>query len=438
MRIVVVGAGYVGLVTGTCLAETGNHVVCVDKDRDKVRLLGEGKVPFYEAGLAELMERNVRAGRLVFAGTLADPDVIGAAEVVFIAVGTPPKDDGQADLSAVMAVAEEIAAARKPPPLVVVKSTVPVGTCARLQVLLDDRTGGRTQVASNPEFLREGAAVRDFNYPDRIVIGTPHEQAAAVLKRLYAPFVRTLHPILVMSRESAEMTKYAANCLLAARISFMNEMANLSRALGASVSEVRTGIGFDDRIGLRHLFPGVGYGGSCFPKDVLAMTHLGRTHGVEVRMLQATHQVNERQKRQLAERLIEHFGGSCKGRTIAAWGVTFKPQTDDLRDAPALAIIDMLLEAGAVVQAYDPLGLDRLRALYAERVVYASSGLAALDGADALVVVTEWNEFRTLDFDELRRRMKNLVIFDGRNLYNRDEMRREGVTHFSIGHRDIT
>ncbi|NIA20686.1 MAG: nucleotide sugar dehydrogenase, partial [Anaerolineaceae bacterium] len=422
MRIVVVGAGYVGLVTGTCLAEAGNFCSCVDKDRDKVHLLERGQVPFYEAGLAELMQRNVRAGRLVFAHTdhraetLADR--LADAEVAFIAVGTPSKADGEADLSALLDVADKIASAEKPPPLVVVKSTVPVGTCARLQQLFDDRTGGKVQVAANPEFLREGAAVRDFNYPDRIVIGTPDIQVAAVLKRLYAPFVRTLHPILVMSRESAEMTKYAANCLLAARISFMNEMANLSRALGASVSEVRTGIGFDERIGLRHLFPGIGYGGSCFPKDVRAMTHLGQAHGVEVRMLQATHEVNQRQKRQLAERLIEHFGGSCRGRTVAVWGVTFKPQTDDLRDAPALAIIDMLLEAGATVQAYDPLGLDRLREIYGDRLVYAPSNLAALDGADALVVATEWNEFRTLDFDELRSRMKAVVIFDGRNLYN--------------------
>ncbi|MBN2583828.1 MAG: UDP-glucose/GDP-mannose dehydrogenase family protein, partial [Planctomycetes bacterium] len=318
MRIVVVGAGYVGLVTGTCLADTGNHVVCVDTDRRRLDTLRQGKAPFYEAGLNDLLDRNIRAGRLIFDDKLIDH--LPEADVLFIAVGTPPMDDGQADLSAVMDVVRQIAAADRPPRLVVVKSTVPVGTCSRLQALFDKQTGGRVLVASNPEFLREGVAVRDFNYPDRIVIGTAHDEAAEMLKRLYAPFVRTLHPILVMSRESAEMTKYAANCLLASRISFMNEVANLSRALGADVSQVRTGIGFDHRIGFPHLFPGVGYGGSCFPKDVQAMIHLGESRGVDVRMLRATHDVNLAQKRQLAERLIAHFGGSCGDRTVALWG----------------------------------------------------------------------------------------------------------------------
>jgi UDPglucose 6-dehydrogenase len=292
-------------------------------------------------------------------------------------------------------------------------------------------------VVSNPEFLREGSAVADFNYPDRIVVGTPDSAAAEVLHGLYAPFVRTLHPILVMSRESAEMTKYAANCLLASRVSFMNEMANLCLALGADATEVRTGMGFDSRIGFRHLFPGVGYGGSCFPKDVRALAYLGERHGVAVSMLRAVHEVNEAQKRQLAERLIAYFGGTLSGRTVAVWGLAFKPRTDDVREAPALVIVDLLLAAGATVQVYDPVATECVRREYGDRLVYAARNLDALDGADALVVVTEWQEFRTLDFDELRSRMKRVVIFDGRNLYDRRETARQGAVHFSIGRADV-
>ena len=435
MKLAVVGTGYVGLVTGACLAETGNRVACVDRDRVKLDALRKGRVPFHEPGLGELIERNVRAGRLSFSDRLAES--LADALMAFIAVGTPPRDDGEADLSQVMAVAEKMAAARRGPPIVVVKSTVPVGTCARLQKLFDTRAGGKVRVASNPEFLREGSAVQDFNYPDRIVVGTGDAEVAERLRKLYAPFVRTLHPILVMSCESAEMTKYAANCLLASRVSFMNEMANLCLALGADVTEVRTGIGFDSRIGFRHLFPGVGYGGSCFPKDVQALAHLGRSLGVPVEMLDATHRINERQKRRMAERVIDYFGGSCKGRTVAVWGLTFKPQTDDVREAPALVIIRLLLDAGAAIRAYDPVGMERVREVFGDRVTYASGGMEALDGADAVVVVTEWNEFRTLDYDELRSRMKQVVIFDGRNLYNPQDTRREGVVHFSIGRADV-
>lgn len=435
MRIVVVGTGYVGLVTGTCLADTGNRVVCVDKDPDKLAALQRGEVPFYEPGLADLIERNIRARRLAFGGNVADH--LDGAPMVFLAVGTPPKTDGEADLSQVMAAAEALADAATPPAMVVVKSTVPVGTGARLQTFFDERTGGKVRVAGNPEFLREGAAVQDFNYPDRIVVGTPDAEVADQLKALYAPFVRTLHPILVMSRESAEMTKYAANGLLALRVSFMNEMANLCRALGANVNEVRTGMGFDNRIGFRHLFPGIGYGGSCFPKDVQALAHLGEQCDVPVDLLRATHEVNERQKRQMAERLIEHFGGDLSGRTVAIWGLTFKPRTDDVREAPSLVIIEKLLAAGAAVQVYDPVGMDRVRAIFGDRLTYAPANLDALDGADALVVATEWQEFRMLDFDALKERMKQRVIFDGRNLYDRDEMIRHGVLHFSIGQADV-
>ena len=435
MRIVVVGTGYVGLVTGTCLADTGHHVVCVDTDRSRLDVLAAGKVPFYEPGLGELMERNVRAHRLSFSGRLAD--ALAGTDLAFIAVGTPAKPDGEADLRQVMAAAEELAASPDAPPVVVVKSTVPVGAGTRLQALFDGRAGRPVAVVSNPEFLREGSAVADFNYPDRIVVGTGDAAAAGSLRTLYAPFVRTLHPILVMSRESAEMTKYAANCMLAARVSLMNEMANLCRALGADAMEVRTGLGFDPRIGFPHLFPGVGYGGSCFPKDVQALAHLGRAAGVRVDMLQATHEVNERQKRQLAERLIDYFGGSLQGRTIAVWGLTFKPRTDDIREAPALTIIDLLLSRGATLRVYDPVGLDHVRQLYGDRLVYAMSNLEALDGADALVVVTEWQEFRTLDFQAMRARMKRLVVFDGRNLYHRQDMERQGAVHFSIGRADV-
>jgi UDPglucose 6-dehydrogenase len=435
MKLAVVGAGYVGLVTGVCFAETGHHVACLDCDRDKVETLRAGRVPFYEPGLAELLDRNLRAGRLRFT---ADPaDALAAAEIAFLAVGTPATPTGDVDLTAVNQVAESIAALPDPPPLVVIKSTVPVGGSARLQALFDRRCPGRVRVASNPEFLREGAAVNDFNFPDRIVIGTPDPDVAAALKRLYAPFVRTLHPILVMSRESAEMTKYAANGLLASRLSFINEIANLCRALGADVAEVRTGLGFDSRIGLQYLFPGVGYGGSCFPKDVQALARLGRAAGVPCDLLEAGHAVNERQKRQLAERAIAFFGGSCCGRTFALWGLTFKPRTDDLRDAPALTIINLLLDAGAALRVYDPVGLDRARAILGDRVAYASSSLDAASGADALFVITEWSEFRSLDLPELRRRMKSLVIFDGRNMYNRDDLRRAGAAYFSIGQPDL-
>ena len=435
MKLAVVGAGYVGLVTGVCLAETGNQTAVLDCDRERIATLGAGRVPFYEPGLAELLDRNLRAGRLSF--TTNPAEALAGTEIAFIAVGTPATASGDTDLAAVNEVAESIAAFSDPPPLVVVKSTVPVGGCSRLQEFFDRHCPGRVRVASNPEFLREGAAVSDFNFPDRIVIGTPDPEVAATLKRLYAPFVRTLHPILVMSRESAEMTKYAANGLLASRISFMNESANLCRALGADVGEVRTGMGFDSRIGLQYLFPGVGYGGSCFPKDVQALARLGRAAGVPCEMLEAGHAVNERQKRQLAERAIAFFGGSCRGRTFAVWGLTFKPRTDDLRDAPALTIINLLLDAGAKIRVYDPVGLDRARAVLGDRVAYAASGLDAASGADALFVVTEWSEFRTLDLPELRRRMKALVIFDGRNMYNRDDLRREGVTCFSIGQSDV-
>ncbi len=435
MRLVVVGTGYVGLVTGTCLADAGNYVNCVDKDLLKVETLQRGQVPFYEPELPDLIVRNVSAGRLRFSSCL--PDDFATIDIVFVAVGTPPKENGEADLSAVEAVAEELAAAKIPPRLVVVKSTVPVGTGNRLQSLFDKRTGGTTSVASNPEFLREGAAVADFSYPDRIVVGSTDAQAAETLRKLYEPFVRTLHPVLIMSRESAEMTKYASNCLLATRISFMNEVANLCQATGASVTEVRGGMGFDSRIGFRYLFAGAGYGGSCFPKDVQALAAIGRQQGVPVGLLESVHAVNQRQKQLLGQRVIDYFGGSCAGRTVAVWGLAFKPRTDDTREAPALTIIEMLLAAGATVQVFDPVAMDNARAELGDRVAYRSNNLEALDGADALVVVTEWQEFRTLDFEQMRQLMRGRAVFDGRNLYSGQEMATQGFDYFSIGHPDV-
>lgn len=435
MKLIVVGTGYVGLVTGTCLADAGNYVTCVDTDTEKVESLRQGRVPFYEPELPDLILRNVAANRLRFTAHL--PTDFHDIDVVFIAVGTPPRKNGEADLSAVESVAASLAAADPPPRLVVIKSTVPVGTGSRLQLLFNKRTGGATSVANNPEFLREGAAVADFNYPDRIVVGATDEESSETLKKLYAPLVRTLHPILVMSRESAEMTKYAANCLLASRISFMNEIANLCHATGASVTEVRGGMGFDSRIGFRYLFAGVGYGGSCFPKDVQALAAVGRQVGVPVDMLESIHAVNERQKRNLAERLIEYFDGSIAGRTIGVWGLAFKPKTDDVREAPAMTIIRMLLAAGAKVQVYDPVAMESARRELGDRVSYARTNLEALDGADALVVVTEWQEFRTLDFGQMRRRMRGRAVFDGRNLYHGDELASEGFDYFSMGHADV-
>ncbi len=431
MRIAVVGAGYVGLVAGTCFAETGHQVVLVEVDAGKIACLERGQVPFYEPGLGELLERNLREGRLAFTTEL--DAAVARVEVVFIAVGTPQSHDGSADLSAVLAVAEHIGRAMVGPLVVVCKSTVPVGTAAQVRAAVAARAEHPVSVVSNPEFLKEGAAVDDFLRPDRVVIGTEDERARRIMGDLYAPFVRTGNPILYMDNTSAEMTKYCANGLLAARISFMNEIALLCDAVGADVDSVRLGVGADERIGHAFLFPGVGYGGSCFPKDVRALARTGGEHGVELHMLAATDRVNERQKHLLAERIVERYGPDLAGRVFAIWGLAFKPRTDDVREAPALVIIADLLAAGAAVRVYDPEAMETARAQLGDRVSWCETNYAACEGADALVVVTEWNEFRRPDFDRIGRLLRSPVVFDGRNVYDPERMRALGFEHVGIG-----
>ena len=436
MRVAVVGTGYVGLVTGTCFADSGNTVICLDINADKIARLERGEVPIYEPGLEELVVRNAKAGRLRF--TTDTATAIRTAEVVFLAVGTPPAADGSADLTSLWKVVDTIAAHLDPRAIVVTKSTVPVGTCAGIEQRLKARTGRDCRVASNPEFLKEGAAIEDFQKPDRVVVGARSPDVAEVLRNLYLPFLRTEHPFLVMSPESSEMTKYVANSLLATKISFINEVANLCEKMEADIDDVRRGIGHDRRIGFAFLFPGAGYGGSCFPKDVQALAAMGRDKGVVPRILAAVHETNLAQKRVLGEKIMDHFGGTLAGRRIAVWGLAFKPRTDDIRDAPALDLIDRLLGAGAAVAVYDPEAMENVRAIHGERLVYAAGPMEALDGADCLAIVTEWGDFRRPDFDEMARRMRSPTIFDGRNLYVPAEMRARGFTYYSIGRAAVT
>jgi UDPglucose 6-dehydrogenase len=432
MRIAVVGTGYVGLVAGTCFAESGNSVVCVDIDPDKIQRLRLGEVPIYEPGLAELLLRNVRDGRLSF--TTAYSEAIPRAEVVFIAVGTPPGEDGSADLRHVLAAAREIGRNLTGYAVIVDKSTVPVGTAARVAEAVRSQAAHEFDVVSNPEFLKEGAAIDDFLKPDRVVIGSSSKRAADVMDELYAPFVRTGNPILHMDVASAELTKYAANAMLATRISFMNEIANICSRVGASIDHVRRGIGSDARIGSRFLFAGVGYGGSCFPKDVQAIVRTAAERGYDFRILKAVEEVNERQKRLLVELVQKQFGADLRGRRFAVWGLAFKPNTDDMREAPSVAVIEGLLAAGAKVTAYDPEAMNECRRRYlGERIDYAEVPMAALDGADALVLVTEWNEFRRPDFDAVKAALKHPVVFDGRNIYPRATLERLGFTYHGIG-----
>ncbi|MBU6222443.1 MAG: UDP-glucose/GDP-mannose dehydrogenase family protein [Planctomycetes bacterium] len=431
MKIGVVGTGYVGLVTGTCFADSGNTVTCLDINADKIARLNKGEVPIYEPGLEELVERNVAAGRLKF--TTDTAAAIKEAEVVFLAVGTPPSADGSADLSALWKVVDTIAPHLRPEAIVVTKSTVPVGTCAGIEKRLLDRTGRACRVASNPEFLKEGAAIEDFQKPDRVVVGVRSPDVGETLRSLYLPFLRTENPFLVMSPESSEMTKYVANALLATKISFINEVANLCERMEADIDDVRRGIGHDSRIGFAFLFPGVGYGGSCFPKDVQALAAMARDKGIVPRILTSVHDTNLAQKKVLGEKIAAHFGGNLKGRKVAVWGLAFKPRTDDTRDAPALDLIDRLLEGGAAVRVFDPEALANVKALYGDRLEYAAGVMDTLDGADCLAIVTEWGDFRRPDFDEVARRMKAKVIFDGRNLYAPSEMRARGFVYHSIG-----
>jgi UDPglucose 6-dehydrogenase len=431
MKIAVIGTGYVGLVQGTCLAESGNDVVCVDKLEAKIEGLKAGKIPIYEPGLSELVHRNTRDGRLKFTTDLSAG--IDDAEIIFIAVGTPQGDDGGADLGGVWEVGRQIARAMKTPKIVVIKSTVPVGTNAELARRMSEVTSLSFDVANNPEFLKEGAAIDDFNKPDRVVVGVRRPEVADRLRELYAPFLRTDRPFLVMTPESAEMTKYVANCLLATKISFINEMANLCEAYGADVNEVRRGIGHDQRIGFHFLFPGVGYGGSCFPKDIRAVIHMAHTKGVPAKMMESVDVVNEAQKSVLFQKLHRHFGGQLSDKTIAVWGLAFKPRTDDVREAPALVLLNSLLEAGAQVRVHDPEALEHVRSLYQDRISYCDRPYGALEQADALAVVTEWNEFRNPDFEVMRRLMRQPVIFDGRNIYDPARMAALGFTYDGIG-----
>ena len=431
MRIAVVGTGYVGLVTGTCFANSGNTVTCLDINADKIARLNRGEIPIYEPGLEELVVRSAKAGRLLF--TTDTATAIRAAQVVFLAVGTPPSADGSADLSSLWKVVDSIAPHLDPEAVVVTKSTVPVGTCAGIEERLKERTGRECQVASNPEFLKEGAAIDDFQKPDRVVVGVRSAAVGEILRSLYKPFLRTEHPFLVMSPESSEMTKYVANSLLATKISFINEVANLCERMEADIDDVRRGIGHDTRIGFSFLFPGVGYGGSCFPKDVQALAAMARDKGVAHRILTAVHETNTAQKQVLGEKIVAHFGGQLAGRRIAVWGLAFKPRTDDVRDAPALDLLEQLLAGGAQVTVYDPEAMAHVKAIHGDRLTYAAGAMEALDGAECLAILTEWGDFRHPDFAEMVRRMRSPTIFDGRNLYSPAEMRSRGFVYHSIG-----
>ncbi len=432
MKIAVVGTGYVGLVVGACLAENGNAVVCVDKDAAKVTTLRAGKMPIYEPGLEEMVRRNHTEERLTFTTDLST--AVKSSEIVFIAVGTPQGEDGSADLTHVLDVARAVGKAIDKYTVVVDKSTVPVGTAKRVQAAIAKETTQPFSVVSNPEFLKQGAAVEDFMKPDRVVVGVEpgDDRAAAVMKELYGPFTRTGAPIMMMDTASAELSKYAANSILASRISFMNEMANMCELVGADIDQVRKAIGADRRIGTSFLFPGVGYGGSCFPKDVKALLKSGQDHGYDFRILRAVEGVNDAQKARLVAKMLAHFG-SLKGKTIALWGLAFKPRTDDMRDAPAIVIVERLLALGAIVRAYDPEATETARAVFGDRITLCDKSYDALTGADALAVVTEWNTFREPDFDKMRERMRSPVVFDGRNIYSPEQMKALGFIYFSIG-----
>lgn len=431
MNVAVVGTGYVGLVTGTCLAETGNNVVCIDIDEKKVNKLNNGKIPIYEPGLEILFERNTKQGRLSFTTNLEEG--IKDAKVIFLALPTPPDEDGSADLKYILKVAGDLGPLLKDYTVLVDKSTVPVGTADKVKAKVQENAAAEFDVVSNPEFLREGVAVDDFMKPDRVVIGTSSDKAKKVMETLYAPYVRQGNPILFMDERSAELTKYAANSFLATKITFMNEVANLCELLGADVDHVRRGIGTDTRIGKRFLFPGIGYGGSCFPKDVQALAKSASDVNYDFQILKSVMDINEKQKTKLIPKIKEYFNNDLKDKTIAIWGLAFKPATDDIREAPALYNIEQLLQEGANVQAYDPEAIENVKQKFGDKIIYASSQYGALKDADALLIATEWPAFRTPDFDKIGSLLKNKVIFDGRNLYSQSETKEAGFEYFSIG-----
>jgi len=432
MHIAIIGTGYVGLVAGTCFADSGNDVICVDIDARKIAQLQQGEIPIYEPGLEELIRKNTRDQRLSFTTDLAS--AVSRSQVVFIAVGTPEGESGEADLQYVLKAAEQIGRAMRQYTVIVDKSTVPVGTADLVREAIAKVSEVEFDVVSNPEFLKEGAALDDFFKPDRVVIGTESERARKLMGQLYAPFVRTENPILYMDTRSAELTKYAANAMLATRISFMNDMAALCEKVGADVDFVRKGMGADKRIGYPFLFPGVGYGGSCFPKDVKALVAKGREQGLELDLLRAVERTNERQKKLLVQKALKHFG-SLAGRTFAVWGLAFKPKTDDMREAPSIEVIEGLLAKGAKVVAHDPVAEHTARRVFGDRIRYTQVPYEAVEGADALFVVTEWNEFRHPDFDRMKALMKSPVIFDGRNIYDPVRMRELGFTYMGLGRR---
>ena len=431
MNIAVVGTGYVGLVTGTCLAETGNHVVCVDIDEEKVHKMKNGVIPIYEPHLDNLFERNIKQKRLKFTTNLEE--AVKHANVIFLALPTPPGADGSADLQYILKVADDLGKILSEYSIIIDKSTVPVGTADKVHVAIADNYKGDFDVVSNPEFLREGFAVDDFMKPDRVVIGTDSSKAQEILEELFKPFVRQGNPIIFMDEKSAEMTKYAANAFLATKISFMNEIANLCEIIGADVDKVRVGIGSDSRIGNRFLFPGIGYGGSCFPKDVQAIVKTAQDNKYNLEILESVMKVNESQKTILLPSILNAYNGDLKGKHFAIWGLAFKPDTDDIREAPALYIIDKLIEQGATVKAYDPEAMSNVRKQIEDKIDYALNEYDALDNADALIICTEWSVFRTPDFKELDSRLKSKTIFDGRNLYEVKKMLERGYFYRSIG-----
>lgn len=431
MKISVIGTGYVGLVAGTCLAEMGNDVVCVDNNIEKIKQLREGKVPIYEPGLEELIKINILENRLSFTDDL--DYAIKNSLICFIAVGTPQGEDGSCDLTAVFKVAESIAKSMNEYKVIVNKSTVPVGTAQKVKEIISAITPYQFDVVSNPEFLKQGAAVDDFLKPDRVIIGSNSQKATEIMQEVYSPFLRTGNPVIVMDIESAEMSKYASNSFLAAKISFINEMANICEKVGADIEQVRIGMSTDKRIGGQFLFPGLGYGGSCFPKDVKALVRVAEDNGFEASILSAVDKVNKDQRNLFINRIMAYYNNDIKGKTFALWGLAFKPRTNDMRESPAIAIVNALLQKGAVIKAYDPKAMEEARSILGDIIKYSQSSYEALEGADAMILATEWNEFRRPDFDKIKKLLKKPVIFDGRNQYDPKRMKDRGFDYFSIG-----
>lgn len=431
MKISVIGTGYVGLVAGTCFAESGNDVICVDIDELKIKLLKRGKTPIYEPGLEELLKKNINEKRLKFSTDLEL--AVKKTDIIFLALPTPQSEDGSADLKHVLGVAKQIGKYMNGYKVIINKSTVPVGTAFKVRDIIKKETSYGFDVVSNPEFLKEGAAINDFLKPDRVVIGTSSEKATKIMEDVYAPFVRTGKPIIFMDELSSELTKYAANSLLATKVTFMNEIANLCEIVGADVNNVRKGVGSDERIGQQFLFPGVGYGGSCFPKDIAALVKTSDDYGYNFRILKSVENVNRDQKKVIVKKLLKHFDNKPRGKVVTVWGLSFKPNTDDMREAPSITIINELVKHGVKVQAHDPVAIEEAKKKIGNKIKYYKNNYDALKGADALVIVTEWSEFRRPDFDKMKKLMKGKAIFDGRNIYNPEIMKQTGFTYYGIG-----